>query len=138
MRLRRNRPARWANTTRSCSSCTLNRPLGNFSKTVPVTSMLSSLLILLFYAKSGPPRWLGSGPRNPSGGGDVGRLQTLGALGHLELHLGAFIQRAVALRLDSREVHKYVLPVFSLNKSVALGCVEPLHRTFFFHLPRSF
>src|SRR5579872_339277 len=45
MRLRRRRPARCASTTLSCSSCTLNKPLGNFSRTVPVTSMLSSLLI---------------------------------------------------------------------------------------------
>src|ERR1039458_3689804 len=47
MRLRRSLPARWARTIRSCSSCTLNSPLGNFSNTVPVTSMLSSLLINL-------------------------------------------------------------------------------------------
>src|ERR1051326_4868198 len=47
MRFRRNLPAKWARTVRSWSSCTLNRPLGNFSTTVPVTSMLSSLLILL-------------------------------------------------------------------------------------------
>src|SRR5580700_10853454 len=47
IRLRRSLPARWARTVRSWSSCTLNNPLGNFSTTVPVTSMLSSLLIVL-------------------------------------------------------------------------------------------
>src|SRR5690349_754157 len=47
MRLRRSLPARWASTVRSWSSWTLNRPLGNFSTTVPVTSILSSLLIFL-------------------------------------------------------------------------------------------
>src|SRR6266481_5487501 len=70
-----------------------------------------------------------------SGGRDVGCLQTLGALGHLELHTGAFIERPVSLRLDSREVHKDILPVLPLDEAVALGCVEPLHCTFFFHLP---
>src|SRR5450759_2503280 len=54
MRLRRKRPARCARTTRSCSSCTLKSPLGNFSNTVPVTSMLSSLLINLQSEMGGP------------------------------------------------------------------------------------
>jgi len=45
IRLRLNFPARWARTVRSWSNWTLNSPLGNFSTTVPVTSILSSLLI---------------------------------------------------------------------------------------------
>src|SRR5574339_1137266 len=47
MRFLRSFPARCASTMRSCSNCTLNRPLGNFSTTVPVTSIQSSLLIVL-------------------------------------------------------------------------------------------
>jgi hypothetical protein len=33
-------------------------------------------------------------------------------------------------------VYKHVFPVFPLNKTIALGCVKPLHCTFFFHLPQ--
>src|SRR5437660_3209015 len=138
IRLRRSRPARWARTTRSCSSSTLNSPLGNFSNTVPVTSMLSSLLINLQVQVSGPNRSVGSprsGPRNRLACRDVGRLQTLGALGYFKFHSGAFIQTSVTLCLNCREMHEDVLSVLPLDKAVALGCVEPLHCTFFFHLP---
>src|ERR1017187_4302341 len=64
MRLRRSRPARWASTTRSWSIWTLNLPLGNFSKTVPVTSILSSLLIDLRggFAGGGAPHSWGGPP----------------------------------------------------------------------------
>src|ERR1035438_2053987 len=58
---------------------------------------------------------------------DVGSLQTLGALRHFELHLGAFIQRTVSLRLDRREVHEDVFSVLPLDKAVAFGRVKPLH-----------
>src|ERR1700682_1245113 len=135
MRLRRRRPAKCARTTRSCSSCTLKRPLGNFSRTVPVTSMLSSLLILLFWGCG--PAEVGGRPAEFSGRCDVGRLQTFGACGHLKLHLGTFIQCAIPFRLDGGEVHEYIFSVFPLNKTVALGCVKPLPCPFFFHLPHS-
>src|SRR5437016_4201602 len=65
---------------------------------------------------------------------DVGRLQTLRALRDLELHLCALFQAAIALRLNSREVYEDILSILPLNKTVALGCVKPLHCTFFFHL----
>jgi hypothetical protein len=71
-----------------------------------------------------------------SGRCDVGRLQAFRALGHLKFYSGAFIQRAVALRLDGGEVYEHVFSILPLYKTVALGCVEPLHCTFFFHLPR--
>ena len=45
--LRGSLPANWASTIRSWSIWTLNRPLGNFSTTVPVISIQSSLLIFL-------------------------------------------------------------------------------------------
>src|ERR1035438_9398365 len=66
---------------------------------------------------------------------DVGRLQTLGALRHFELHPGAFIQGAISLRLDRREVNEDVFSVLPLDKAVAFGRVKPLHCSFFFHLP---
>src|ERR1035437_3295287 len=66
---------------------------------------------------------------------DVGSLQTLGTRRHCELHPGAFIQGAVSLRLDRREVHEDVFSVLPLDKAVALSRVKPLHCTFFFHLP---
>src|SRR4051812_18044000 len=129
MRLRRNLPARCARTTRLCSNSTLKRPLGNFSFTVPVTSMLSSLLIDLQVWIGDRPEALRASGRfaDSLGRRDVGRLQTLGALRHFEFHLSAFIQAPISLRLNRREVHEDVLSVFTLDKAVALGCVEPLH-----------
>src|SRR3954462_3255619 len=73
--------------------------------------------------------------RGSLGRRDVGRLQTLGALRYLKFYLSAFIQAAISLRLNRREVHEDILSVFPLDKAVALGYVEPLHCTFFFHLP---
>src|SRR5579872_1152354 len=113
MRLRRSLPARWARTTRSCSNCTLNRPLGNFSNTVPVTSMLSSLLIALHRGVT-PFRGVACGPASigkpvrihRSGGGDVGRLQTFRPFRYFKFHAGAFIQTAISLRLNRREMYE--------------------------------
>src|ERR1041385_5843337 len=62
-------------------------------------------------------------------------MQTLGPLRHSTLHSSACIQGSIALRLNRREMHEDVLSVLTLDKAIALGCVEPLHRTFFFHLP---
>src|SRR5580704_7600963 len=90
MRLRLSRPARCASTTRSCSSCTLNNPLGNFSRTVPVTSILSSLLIPPLESCSPSARYHFH----------IGGLQTLRSAGHFELHASALIQRLVPVRLD--------------------------------------
>src|SRR5215471_10674591 len=66
---------------------------------------------------------------------DVSGLQAFGTLRHFELHAGAFIQGAISLRLDGREVNEDVLSVLALDKAVPLGCVKPLHCSFFFHLP---
>src|SRR6476660_7062731 len=146
MRLRRSLPARWASTTRSCSSCTLNKPLGNFSNTTPVTSILSSLLIQPFPSGglSGPANRF-SRRRRPvcrarsqlfwSGShGDVCSLQTLGTARHFELNSGPFVQASIALRLNRGEVYEYIFAVLSLNEAIPLGCVKPLHCAFFFHL----
>src|SRR6476660_7370779 len=140
MRLRRRRPAKCARTTRLCSSCTLNSPLGNFSSTVPVTSILSSLLIQSFSTAWNRRR------RPPAGSHSfcsrarsahhryVRRLQPLRSFRHLEFHFGAFFEATVAVRLNGREVHEYILAVLPLNKPVALGCVKPFHCAFFFHV----
>src|SRR5437868_2303327 len=71
---------------------------------------------------------------------DVLGLQTLGTLLDLEFHLRAFVQRTVAVRLDSRKVHKNVIAGGSLDESISLCGVKPLNNTFFFHLrsPDSF
>src|SRR4051812_28231816 len=66
---------------------------------------------------------------------DVGRLQTFGALRHFEFDSSAFIQGAISLRLNRREVNEDVLSVFTLDEAIALGRVDPLHSTFNFHLP---
>src|ERR1700722_2188722 len=139
MRLRLNRPARCARTMRSCSSCTLNKPLGNFSRMVPVTSMLSSLLM--------PPPGSGLRPsRSPCstpGWSEsllstryrfhIGGLQALRAAGHFELYAGAFIQRFVSAGLNVRKMHENILAGFALDESEAFGRVKPLHCTFFSH-----
>src|SRR5207247_4869612 len=61
-------------------------------------------------------------------------LQPLGTLLHLELHLRAFIQRTVAVRLNSRKMHEHVIAGGALDKSKPLRGVKPLNYTFFFHL----
>src|SRR5579862_2329605 len=144
MRLRLSRPARCARTMRSCSSCTLNKPLGNFSRMVPVTSMLSSLLI----APLGSELRVGSGLRTSRSlpgwslsllstryRFHVGGLQPLRAAGHFELYAGAFIQRLVSAGLNSRKMHEDILAGFALDESEAFGRVKPLHCTFFSHYP---
>jgi hypothetical protein len=60
-------------------------------------------------------------------------LQALWALLHLELNLRAFIQTTVAVGLDGREMHKHIVAAGTLDKSITLGGVKPLHNTFFFH-----
>ena len=60
-------------------------------------------------------------------------LQPLGALLYLELHFGTFIERPVSVRLDRREVDKYIIAAAALDKTVSLCGVEPFHNTFFSH-----
>jgi hypothetical protein len=65
---------------------------------------------------------------------DVFRLQALRALLDLELDLGTFIQGTIAVVLDGRKVNEHVIAAGTLDESIALGGVKPLHNTFFFHL----
>ena len=62
---------------------------------------------------------------------NVLRLQTLGSLGHAELHALTFLQALEAARLNRRKMHEYVFPVFAANKSKSLGIVEPLYCSLF-------
>ena len=50
----------------------------------------------------------------------VFRLQAFGPLLHFELYLRAFIQAAVAVRLDGGKVNEHVLPAGALNESETL------------------
>src|SRR5579863_3789151 len=134
MRFRRNRPARCASTTFSCSSCTLNKPLGNFSRTVPVTSMLSSLLIQSLESRlragqhpldTRPARFAFSARDHLH----VRGLQTFRAPSHFELNASAFIQRFVSVRLNRRKMHEHILTRFALDESEAFRRVKPLHCT---------
>ena len=63
-----------------------------------------------------------------SDGADVGRLQALGPLGHVELHLLALRQGTEALGGDRGVVAEDVVtPVVLGDESKALRVVEPLH-----------
>jgi len=61
-------------------------------------------------------------------------LQTFGALLNLELNLRAFIQAAIPVCLDGREMHKHVVTAGPLDESIALRGIKPFHNAFFFHL----
>jgi hypothetical protein len=62
---------------------------------------------------------------------NVGSLEALRALHHVELHSGAFLKVTVAISLDGGEVHEDVFASVPLNESIAFGGVEPLHRSLF-------
>src|SRR5437588_30394 len=58
---------------------------------------------------------------------DVGGLQALGTLGHLELDLLVLLEVLVAGALDAGEVHEHVGSVRLRDEAVALLGAEPLH-----------
>ena len=58
-------------------------------------------------------------------------LQTLGALGHVELHGLAFLQALETARLDCGEMHENIFATLAANESVALGIVKPLYCSLF-------
>jgi len=60
-------------------------------------------------------------------------LQAFRTLLDLELNLRTFIQAAVPVGLDGREMHKHVVAAGTLDESITFGGVKPLHNTFFFH-----
>src|SRR5262245_15409580 len=66
-----------------------------------------------------------------SGSGlDIRGLLALGPLGHLERHLLAFLEGLEPAHLDGREMREQILAaVVGRDEPVALGSIEPLHRT---------
>src|SRR5689334_22322956 len=66
-------------------------------------------------------------PAYHSGGTNVRRLRTLGALGDVELDPLVVVETAVALGRDSRVVREHVgTPAIRRDEPEALLCVEPL------------
>ena len=61
---------------------------------------------------------------------DVGRPGSLIAFNDVKGHLITFDQGFVPVAFYGAEMHKNVTTVFTGNKSVALGLVEPLYCTF--------
>ena len=53
-------------------------------------------------------------------------LPALGAFGHGELDLLAFLQRTEAVRLDGGVMDEHVLAVLTAQKSKTLGVIKPL------------
>ncbi|SPE33269.1 hypothetical protein SBA3_1980002 [Candidatus Sulfopaludibacter sp. SbA3] len=65
-------------------------------------------------------------------------LKTLGTLLDLELHLGAFIQAAIATGLDRGKVNEHIVAARSLDESIAFSGIKPFHNTFFLHYTFSY
>jgi len=62
-------------------------------------------------------------------------LRTFGPLGYLKFDLVTLLQALVSFRRYRAVVHEYIRSVFPADKTVSLGIVEPLYRTFqTFHL----
>src|SRR5690606_18830095 len=69
-------------------------------------------------------------PQCSLGGADVGRLQTLGAVRHVEGHALAFGEGLEALALNGREMGEEVIATgFRRDEAKTLGIVEPLDGT---------
>jgi hypothetical protein len=66
------------------------------------------------------------------------RLPAFGAFYDIKLDLLTFLQAAEAIRLDGGEVYKYVLPILTADKAIALGIVKPLHCSCFHCVAISF
>jgi len=66
---------------------------------------------------------------------NIRRLRSFWPLGYFEFNLITFLQALVSLRGNSAVVDEYIRAVFPSDKTVSLGIVEPLYRTFqTFHL----
>jgi len=61
-------------------------------------------------------------------------LKTFGSSYDFELHRLAFVQRFVPFRLNRWEVYEYVFPALTLNESITLAGIKPLHCSLLFHL----
>src|ERR1700688_4390232 len=82
-----------------------------------------------------PSRWGTGGFRNVSQlcADDICRLEALGALQQIKLHGLTLVERAVAVLLNSGEVHEYIFSRGALDESISLRPVKPLHCTFLSH-----
>jgi len=99
--------------------------------------------ILQFRSSPGnkqPSRWGTGGFRNVSQlcADDICRLEALGALQQIKLHGLTLVERAVAVLLNSGEVHEYIFSRGALDESISLRPIEPLHCTFLSHGNYSF
>ena len=64
---------------------------------------------------------------------DVRRLKALGAFEQIELYGFAFVERAISILLDRREMDEDVLASGALDKSVTLCSVKPLYGSLLSH-----
>jgi hypothetical protein len=60
-------------------------------------------------------------------------LEALGAPLDLEFYLRAFLQSPVAGHLNSGKMDEHIFAARTLDESIALGGVKPLHYTLFSH-----
>src|SRR3954467_11335347 len=63
--------------------------------------------------------------------GHVLSLRAFLPLADLELHIIAFLQALVAIRLDSAVVDKDIGAIILADESEAFGVIEPFHLTFY-------
>ena len=70
--------------------------------------------------------------------GDVRSLQALGTRGDFEFDCLAFVQRLIAIPLNSGEVDEDVFARLSLDETKAFTGVKPLYCSLFFQLCISF
>ena len=63
---------------------------------------------------------------------DVFCLEALRPLLYFEFHLLSFVQRFIAVRLDSGEMNENIFARLSLNESVPFGGIKPFHCALFF------
>src|SRR5882762_7468528 len=93
-----------------------NRPLQIAAKNLPVGSWEAN-------------QWF----ETRSDANDVRRLEPLRALEQIELHSFAFIERAVSILLNRREMDEHVLAGGALDKAITLCSVKPLHSSLLSH-----
>jgi hypothetical protein len=103
------------------------------------TVFFTQLLSLLLYSPIRQPdtqrsRRLAENPATAlSRRGHIRGLQPFGSFRHFELYASAFVERPIAVRLDSAEMDEHVFAALALVEAKSLGCIKPLHCAFFSH-----
>jgi len=64
---------------------------------------------------------------------NIGGLEAFGAFQQIKFHGLALIERTVAILLNGGKMNEDILPGWTLNKTVTLRPVKPLHCAFFSH-----